>query len=137
MNASVTQRAEEILANFSFLDGWEEKYQYIIDLGKSLPAMENQDKTAQNLVQGCMSQVWLKISCAEGKIHFSADSDAIIVRGLIAVVRALVEGAVAKEVAQFDFQDFFRQIGLDRQLSPNRRNGLVAFVGKVHEAANT
>ena len=124
----IVQKADEITDNFSFLDSWEERYQYIIDLGKTLPVMAEDDKTEANRVHGCMSQVWMILKQTPDGVHVAADSDAIIVRGLLAVIIHLVQGQSKSEITSFDFLDFFSTLGFDRQLSPNRRNGLVAFV---------
>ena len=130
---NISQQASEIKDYFSFLDSWEEKYQYIIDLGKALPAMAESDKTESNRVHGCMSQVWMTLEQSSDVVRITADSDAIIVRGLIALICSLIQGQPKADIVCFDFLGFFSELGLDRQLSPNRRNGLVAFVGLMQQ----
>ncbi|NQY82227.1 MAG: SufE family protein [Alphaproteobacteria bacterium] len=136
MAYTLHDQAVIVRQNFEFLDSWEEKYQYIIDLGKSLSVMDESAKTEKNRVRGCMSQVWMCVERTQDGINLIADSDAVIVRGLIALVRNLVQGQPPDVVAGFDFIDFFQQLGLDRQLSPNRRNGLVAFVRHLQKSIN-
>lgn len=125
---NLSEKVVIIKDNFSFLDGWEERYQYIIDLGKTLPVMTESDKQEIHRVHGCMSQVWMKLEDTTDGVQITADSDAIIVRGLIALICGVVQGQSKSEIVAFDFLEFFSELGLDRQLSPNRRNGLVAFV---------
>ena len=130
---NLLEEVATIKDNFSFLDGWEEKYQYIIDLGKALPAMAESDKQEIHRVHGCMSQVWMKLEDTADGVQIIADSDAIIVRGLIALICGVVQGQPKSEIVAFNFLDFFNELGLDRQLSPNRRNGLVAFVALMQQ----
>lgn len=131
---NINAQAAEMKENFSFLENWEEKYQYVIDLGKTLPVMAEEDKTDANRVHGCMSQVWMVLGQTdEGGVRVIADSDAIIVRGLIALICHLVQGQSKADIVGFDFVAFFSELGFDRQLSPNRRNGLVAFVALMQQ----
>lgn len=127
---------DELLENFSAFDDWEDRYQYLIELGKSLPPMEAGDRTESNRVEGCMSQVWIKLlSRADGRLDFVADSDALIVRGLIAVLRIVYAGKTQQEVLETDINGIFGRLGLDRHLSANRRNGFHAMVGKLRAMA--
>ena len=126
-------RAQEIIEDFQFFDNWEEKDEYIIDMGKNLSPMDDALKNNATKVDGCMSQVWLNATYTDDIVNFQADSDAIIVRGLIALICGVVQGQPKSEIVAFNFLDFFNELGLDRQLSPNRRNGLVAFVALMQQ----
>ncbi len=130
---NLLEQAATIKENFAFLDSWEEKYQYIIDLGKALPVMAEGDKIEANRVHGCMSQVWMTLEETSDGVQVAADSDAIIVRGLIALICGIVQGQPKSDIVDFDFLEFFDALGLNRQLSPNRRNGLVAFVALMQQ----
>lgn len=121
----------DLVANFSLFDEWEERYRYLIDLGRSLPAMPEALKTDENIVQGCTARVWVKINVEGGKFYLLADSDAHIVRGLIAVLMAAYEGENVNDLTSIDIEHAFRQMGLDQHLSPNRRNGFFAMVEKI------
>lgn len=123
---------EELADNFAALDDWEDRYKYLIDLGNSLPAMDESLKTEATRVRGCMSQVWLVLGWdREGKLTLVADSDAQIVKGLIAVLVAMFAGATAGEAASLDVEKTFQRLGLDQHLSPNRRNGFFSMVEAV------
>ncbi len=125
---------EELTENFLLFDDWEERYKYLIDLGATLPAMEEGLKNDQTLVRGCVSRVWIMSSFDdEGKLQLIADSDAHIVRGLIAIVLIAYQGKKASEIADVDIKGMFEQIGLNQHLSPNRRNGFFAMVERVRE----
>ena len=122
---------QELQENFALFDDWEERYKYLIDLGKNLPEMSESLKTEETLVKGCTSQVWLICETKDGRYHFTADSDAHIVKGLIAVLLSAYEGKTAPEIAQVDIDASFEEIGLNQHLSPNRRNGFFAMVERV------
>lgn len=122
---------DEILENFSFFEDWEEKYGYVIDLGKELPSLSDKEKTEENLIHGCQSQVWIIAQWHENKLELSADSDAIIVKGLVALVLAAYQGKTAEEVKTFDIDDYFEQLGLLKHLSPLRGNGLRSMVERI------
>jgi len=130
---------EEIVENFEYLDDWEDRYRYIIDLGRGLPLMDKSDKNDGTKVQGCMSQVWMVSrvhhESAPPTITFLADSDAHIVKGLIAILLAIYSGKTPRQIVEFDIEDAFRRLGLDQHLSPNRRNGFYAMVERIREAA--
>ena len=131
---------DELVDNFDLFDEWEEKYRYIIDLGKKLPEMPEAEKVEDNKVRGCMSQVWLtchRDPADESLLRFNADSDAFIVRGLIAVLMIIYDGKPAAEIAALDALPVLGEIGLDNHLSRNRRNGLVAMVEKIRRTAGT
>ena len=133
---NISEKADFYRENFGFCEGWEEKYQYLIDLGNSLPVLPSEDMIDAHRVEGCMSRVWLIASMTDGCLHLRAQSDAVIVRGLIALIVDLCQSQPAIQVAKFDFGQFFTDIGLADQLSPNRRNGLVAFYRKIQEWAH-
>jgi cysteine desulfuration protein SufE len=123
---------EELADNFALFDDWEERYKYLIDLGKTLPAMDEALKNEQTIVKGCTSQVWMVAhQDEEGFYHFLADSDAHIVKGLIAVVLSAYEGKTAEEIQNVNIEEAFASMGLDQHLSPNRRNGFFAMVERV------
>ena len=123
---------EELVDNFGFLEDWEDRYAYLIDLGGQLPPMDDALKTEQSKVRGCMSQVWMVLGWnGAGQLTFLADSDAQIVRGLIAVLRVIFEGKTAEEIRGTDIEATFRRLGMDQHLSPNRRNGFFSMVERV------
>lgn len=127
---------QDIVENFALFDDWEERYRYLIDLGKQLPPMDDSLKTDENFVRGCTSQVWMVAEDRAGVYHFTADSDAHIVRGLIAVLLSAYQGKSAEEIAAIDIDAAFQEIGLDQHLSPNRRNGFFAMVEKIKALAS-
>lgn len=128
--------AEQLAENFELLDDWEQRYRYLIELGDSLPPMEAALKTDACKVEGCTSQVWLvPVRDSAGKFDFMADSDAAIVRGLIAILRILYAGKSPQDAVQVDAEAVFRKLGLDQHLSPNRRNGFFALVRYIQALA--
>lgn len=122
---------EDLAENFALFDDWEERYRYLIDLGRKLPPLPEAHKTDANLVRGCTSKVWLIAGLRDGRLYFEADSDAHIVRGLIALLMAAYQGKTPQEIARLDIEKTFRDIGLDQHLSPNRRSGFFAMVERV------
>lgn len=126
---------DDILETFDFLDDWEERFEYLISLGKALPGLPDGDKVAANKVEGCTSQVWLVSRMEQDHLVFDADSDAHIVRGLIAVLLAAYSGKTPEAVLATDIDASFEQMGLNRHLSPNRRNGFTAMVGRINAIA--
>lgn len=131
-------KLETIKDDFSFLDDWEDRYRYLIELGNDLPTFPETSKTDANKVRGCVSQVWLTTRTegdGEPVLHFAGDSDALIVRGLVAVMLALYSGRTAREIMATDAEETFRTLGLDEHLTPQRANGLRAMVQRIkHEA---
>lgn len=129
---------DKIMDDFSFLDDWEDRYRYVIELGKELPDLAEDKKTAENKVQGCASQVWV-VSHSDGApdpvLTFEGDSDAHIVRGLVAIVLATYSGKRASEIAALDAIDVFGKIGLVEHLSSQRANGLRSMVNRIREEA--
>lgn len=126
---------EDILDTLGFFDSWEDRYRYIIDLGKQLPEMDAALKTDERIVKGCQSQVWIDYQVADGKILLSVDSDAHIVRGLLAVVVSAYNTKTAQQVLAFDIEKFFEELDLIKHLSPTRGNGLRAMVQKIRDLA--
>lgn len=127
---------EEIVDNFSLLEDWEDRYRYLIDLGGRLPPMEEAFKTEETRVRGCMSQVWMvldweKDSNGNHRLTLLADSDAQIVKGLIAVLYAIFQGRTANEISAINIDEIFGKLGLNQHLSPNRRNGFYAMVERI------
>ena len=129
-----TQAQTEIIETFEMFDDWLEKYQYIIDLGKQLPTMDEAHKTEENLLQGCQSQVWLIHEFREGKLHFQANSDAAIVSGLIALVMTIYNDHSPSYIVEVE-PEFIEKIGLASHLSSTRSNGLNAMIAKIKQTA--
>ncbi len=127
--------AEDIVENLGFFDSWEDRYRYIIDLGKELPELPAQLRTEDRLVRGCQSQVWIDVSEAGGRLSLAVDSDAFIVKGLLAVVLAAYNNRTPQEILDFDVDAYFEQLGLMQHLSPTRGNGLRAMVARIREEA--
>ena len=126
----------ELTENFEFLDCWEDKYRYIIELGEKLPPLEEKYHTEEWKVPGCQSQVWLvPTKDAEGKISFVGDSDAMIVKGLIAIVLLIFNHKSPSEIKAVAVDDIFAKLGLEEHLSPSRRNGLLSMIGKIKNYA--
>lgn len=121
---------DELIADFSFFEDWMSKYEYIIQLGKELPLIDDQYKTEQHLIKGCQSQVWLHAEYRDGLIHFTADSDAIITKGLVSLMIKVLSGHSPEAIAESDLY-FIDQIGLKEHLSPTRANGLLSMVKQM------
>jgi cysteine desulfuration protein SufE len=130
---------DEIVANFELLDEWDERYRYLIELGRMLPALPPEAHCDANKVQGCASQVWLERRIEPGEpepvLHWRGDSDAHIVRGLIALLIALLSGRSAAEVLETDPQETFRALGLSEHLTPQRSNGVRSMVERIKRDA--
>jgi cysteine desulfuration protein SufE len=127
--------SDDIIETLGFFDSWEDRYKYIIDLGKELEPLAEEHRSEANLVRGCQSQVWLVHERLGDKLHFHADSDAFIVRGLLGVVLAAYNGKSAREVLDFDIENYFDQLNLIKHLSPTRGNGLRAMVKRIQAIA--
>jgi len=127
---------DEIIDDLSFFDDWEERYKYIIDLGKELPAMDESLKTPERLVKGCQSNVWLNAQINDKRFELVVDSDAIIVRGLLSLVMAAYNHKTAQEIVAFDVDAYFSALDLESHLSPTRGNGLRAIVAKIKALAS-
>ena len=123
---------ENILADFQLLDNWEDRYRYVIELGRALPPLPEAARTEVNRVRGCASQVWLAIDGAAPRLIFKGDSDAHIVRGLIAILFAIYSGRCADEIVRTDAQGVFRRLGLAEHLTPQRSNGFASMVERIY-----
>jgi cysteine desulfuration protein SufE len=128
---------EDVLDGFEFLDDWEERYAFIIDLGKQLPEFPEDERREENYVHGCQSQVWLIHHHDEdtGKLYLLIDSDAIIVRGLAAIILVALNGKSPRDLLATDIDELFERLDLFRHISPTRGNGLRAMVGKIRDIA--
>ncbi|CAK2427008.1 sulfur acceptor protein CsdE [Vibrio crassostreae] len=125
--------SDDIVAKMQTFSGWEDRYRQVIQWGKKLPNMPDELKSEQVVVSGCESRVWLVSQNIDGVWHFCADSDARIVRGLIALVMVAYDGKTSEQVQAFDIDGYFEKIGLITHLSPSRGNGLKAIVAQIQE----
>ena len=130
-----TPSVDEIRDSFAFFDDWEDRYKFIIDLGRGLPAMDDALKVDANIVRGCQSQVWIDYRLDDGRLYFTLDSDAMIVRGLIAIVLAAFDGRTPDAILAYDIDKLFQELDLMRHLSPTRGNGLAALVRRIRDIA--
>lgn len=130
-----SQAFEDIAGDFDLLEEWEDRYRYVIDCGKAMPPLDEALKTPATRVDGCASQVWLHFRLEAGRLHFDGDSDAVIVRGLIAVLRALFNGTPVAEVGGLDAHAELARLGLDEHLSSQRSNGVRAMVARIMATA--
>ena len=133
-NRTIEQTEEEIIESFSLFDTWEEKYEYIIDLGKKLPVLDDKYKLPENIIKGCQSMVWLVADYHEGKIFFKADSDAVIVKGLVSMLIEVLSGHTPDEILNAKL-DFIREIGMMNHLAQTRSNGLLSMVKQMKNYA--
>lgn len=131
---NIEQTKNNLIETFDFLDSWEERYQYIIEQGKSLPLIDSKYKTNNFLIKGCQSQVWLHADFHDGKVFFTADSDAIITKGIIAILISVFSERTPEEILQSN-TDFIDAIGLKEHLSPTRANGLVSMIEQIRQYA--
>jgi cysteine desulfuration protein SufE len=127
---TIREIQDEIVDEFSMFDDWDERFQYIIDLGKGLPLIDEKYKVEENTIKGCQSKVWLHAEQNDGKLVFTADSDAIITKGIIAVLIRAFSNQNAKDILEAN-TDFIDQIGLKEHLSPTRANGLVSMIKNI------
>lgn len=130
-----TITADDIIDTVGFFDSWEDRYKYIIDLGKELPEMNHNKKNDAHLVRGCQSQVWIDGELLDGHMWFEADSDAFIVKGLLGVVLAAYNGKTPQQIRGFDIEAYFEQLGLLKHLSSTRGNGLRSMVKRIQAMA--
>jgi cysteine desulfuration protein SufE len=122
---------EEIISEFEiFGEDWEGKYEHLIDLGKSLPKIDEKNKTEENIIKGCQSRVWLNTEIKDGKLFFTADSDAIITKGMVALMIRVFNGQSAKDIVESKLE-FIDKVGLKEHLSPSRANGLVSMINRM------
>jgi cysteine desulfuration protein SufE len=130
MKNSIKDIEEEIVDEFNMFDSWIDKYDYLIDLGKSLPKIDSIYKTQENIITGCQSQVWLHAKKEDNKIVFTADSDAIMTKGIIAMLIRVLSGQKAENIINTNL-DFINKIGLNEQLSQTRANGLNSMIKQM------
>ena len=127
---TINEIQDEIIEEFSGFDDWMDKYQLLIDLGNEQEPLDDKYKTVQNLIDGCQSRVWLQADLIDGKIHFSAESDALIVKGIVALLIRVLSDHTPQEILDADLY-FIEEIGLKEHLSPTRSNGLLAMVKQI------
>lgn len=127
---TIKEIQDNIVDEFSMFDDWMQRYEYMIELGKSLPLIDEQFKTDDNLIKGCQSKVWVHAGMEDDKLTFTADSDAIITKGIIAILIRVFSGQSPKDIIEAD-TDFIDEIGLKEHLSPTRANGLVSMVKQL------
>ena len=136
--ANFPPTVDELISEFQEMEDWDERYDYIIDLGRELPALDASLQTEENIVQGCMSTVWLATEVHQNEtqnIDIQADSDSIIVKGLIVILLSHYSGKPATEIVQSDALELFEELGLNQHLSPQRRNGLFSMVKRLKQLA--
>ena len=131
---TINERQDEIIEEFQAFDDWMDKYQLLIDLGNEQKPLDEKYKTEQNLIDGCQSRVWLQADYADGHIHFQAESDALIVKGIVALLIRVLNDATPQEILDADLY-FIERIGLKEHLSPTRSNGLVAMIKQIKNYA--
>jgi cysteine desulfuration protein SufE len=131
---SIAETEKEIIEEFGLFDSWDDKYEYIIDLGKKLPPLDLKYKTDENRVRGCQSSVWLVADYKDGRLYYQADSDAMIVKGLISMLIRVLSGRTADEIMEARL-DFIRQIGMTTHLAQTRSNGLLSMVKQMKHYA--
>ncbi|CCZ12395.1 fe-S metabolism associated domain protein [Prevotella sp. CAG:1092] len=127
---TINEIQDEVIEEFADFDDWMDKYQMLIDLGNDLCTLDEKYKTEQNLIDGCQSRVWLQCDYVDGKLVFSAESDALIVKGIIALLIRVISGHTPEEIRDADLY-FIEKIGLKDHLSPTRSNGLLAMVKQI------
>ena len=127
---TINEQQEAVIEEFSEIDDWMDKYQMLIDLGNELDVLKEQYKTQENLIEGCQSRVWIQCDHQDGKLLFTADSDALIVKGIIALLLQVLSGHTPKEILQCDLY-FIDRIGLREHLSPTRSNGLLTMIKRI------
>jgi cysteine desulfuration protein SufE len=128
---------DDLVDEFDLLDDWEQRYRYLIDMGKALPDLPESERSDANKVKGCVSQVWLVTEPADDTLTFRADSDAHIVRGLAALLVRLYSGRTGEEILSVDARDVLARIGLSEHLSPQRSNGLASMISRIRGEAAT
>lgn len=131
---TLKEAEDEVVDSFSMYDEWLDKYEYLIDLGKNLAPYPDSSKTDDRLIKGCQSRVWLDYQMKDGKLWFTADSDAIITKGIISLLVSIYSGRTPKEIASSDFS-FIEKIGLKENLSPTRANGLASMIATIKAVA--
>jgi cysteine desulfuration protein SufE len=132
--SSIEETEREIISEFALFDSWDDKYEYIIDLGKKLPPLDQKYKANENRVRGCQSSVWLVADYKEGKLFFQADSDAVIVKGLISMLIRVLNNRTPDEILDAKM-DFIREIGMTTHLAQTRSNGLLSMIKQMKHYA--
>lgn len=127
---TIKEIEREIVDEFAIFTDWMDKYEYIIELGKGVPAIEEKDKAEENLIKGCQSRVWLSCRIEDGKLYFAADSDAIITKGIISLLIRVYNGQAPADILANE-PEFIGQLGLQENLSPTRANGLVSMIKQI------
>ncbi len=127
----MSQKLDELISDFEFLDDWEERYRYVIELGRSLPPMNDALKTPATKVSGCASQVWIYSTIEDNHLKLQGDSDALIVKGLIAIAFMIFEPLTLTEIGAVDTPSIFAKLGLKDHLTPQRSNGLASMVARI------
>lgn len=127
---TIKEKQQEIVNDFEFLEDWEQKYEYIIDLGKELKGIPDDKKTDENLIKGCQSKVWIDAEFKDGKLYFDVDSDGILPKGIVSMLSSIYSGHSTQEILDSDFK-FIEEIGLQEFLSPSRANGLMAMTKQI------
>ena len=130
MNTSISKIEQEIIEEFKLFDNWIDKYDYLIDLGKSLPKIDESEKTLENIITGCQSQVWLNAKKKDNNLVFTAESDAIMTKGIIAILIRVLSHQKPNDIINAKL-DFIKKIGLNEQLSQTRANGLTSMIKKI------
>lgn len=133
---TIQSEIEDLVEEFDLLDDWEQRYRYLIDMGKALPTMPESERTDANRVKGCVSQVWLVTEPQDGQLLFRADSDAHIVRGLAALLVRLYSGRRFEDILGVDAREVLARIGLAEHLSPQRSNGLASMINRIRAEAS-
>lgn len=131
---TLKEAQEQVVEDFSLYDEWLDKYEYLIDLGKNLPPFDESKKTDDRLIKGCQSRVWLDWKKEYSRLYFTADSDAIITKGIISLLISVYSGRTPEEISEDDFS-FLDRIGLKENLSPTRANGLLSMIETIRKAA--
>ena len=131
---TLEEKKQQVIEDFSSYDEWLDKYEYLIELGKGLDALPEEKKTEDRLIKGCQSRVWLDSELKDGRLYFSADSDAIITKGIISLLIGIYSGATPQEISADDF-GFVEEIGLRENLSPTRAGGLASMIQTIKEIA--
>jgi cysteine desulfuration protein SufE len=127
---TIPEKQQKIVEEFSFLEDWMDKYEYLIELGKNLPPLEESSKQEKNLIKGCQSRVWLDVKRENGRLYFQADSDALITKGIISLLVQVFSGHTPAEILDSNM-DFIEKIGLKDHLSPTRANGLLSMIQQI------
>ncbi|MBR4234166.1 MAG: SufE family protein [Bacteroidales bacterium] len=133
---TIEEKKQAVIDDFSMYDEWLDKYEYLIELGKSLETFDEEKKTEDRLIKGCQSRVWLDSELRDGRLYFTADSDAIITKGIISLLIGVYSGATPEEIAEDDFA-FVGEIGLRENLSPTRAGGLASMIDTLKKTAAT